>query len=226
MLEGQEMPTKHTIEQGESVISLSERYGFFAETIWDHPNNAELKRTRKDMNTLLPGDVVFIPDLREKTVSVVTAKRHLFRRKGVPAKFHIQVFDGEKPRANQDYELTVDGRVYPGKTDDKGVLHEWVPPGARSGELRIGPDAFTATLRFGHMDPIETLSGIQRRLNNIGYACGGTGGELDDRTREALSSFQHRFGLPDSGEPDEATVRKLEEVHDQPAQYPEDSPAT
>jgi N-acetylmuramoyl-L-alanine amidase len=216
------MGIHHTVAQGESVISLSERYGFFAETLWNHPENAALKGSRKDMNTLLPGDVVFIPDLRPKEVPAATAKRHPFRRRGVPAKFHLQVFDGEKPRADQQYQLTVDGRVSEGTTDGEGILHEWVPPGARQGELCIGPDRFTASIRFGHMDPIETLSGVQRRLNNVGYDCGGTGGELDPHTRKALRAFQSRFDLPVTGEPDPATLDKLQEVHDRPHTYPED----
>lgn len=46
------MPTRHVIQQGESVVALSERYGLFVETIWNHADNAELKRKRKDMNVL------------------------------------------------------------------------------------------------------------------------------------------------------------------------------
>ena len=41
------MPIKHTIEQGETTVSLSEKYGLFAQTIWDHADNAELKRSAR-----------------------------------------------------------------------------------------------------------------------------------------------------------------------------------
>src|SRR5712664_3982412 len=163
------MPINHRVEQGESLISLSEEYGFFANTIWNDPDNAELKKKRKDMNILMPGDVVVIRDLRLKEVDKPTAKQHVFRRKGVPAFFQLQVYEVEKPRANQKYRLTVDGRVYEGRTDQDGVLGEYVPTNSQRGDLVIGPDNFRVLLSFGHLDPINEFAGVQKRLLNLGY---------------------------------------------------------
>src|SRR5947209_1300822 len=112
------MPINHKIEEGESVISLSEEYGFFANTIWNDPDNAELKKSRRHMNILMPGDVVVIRDLRLKQVDKPTAQQHVFRRKGVPAVYRLQLFDLEQPRAREKYRLTVDGNLYEGRTDD------------------------------------------------------------------------------------------------------------
>jgi N-acetylmuramoyl-L-alanine amidase len=216
------MTIEHVIQQGESVVGLSERYGFFARTIWDHPRNAELKKKRKDMNVLMPGDVVFIPDLVEKQVAAATGRRHRFRRKGVPAVFRLQVFDFETPRASQDYTFTVDGRAVEGKTDDRGVLEEYVPPNARAAELVIGPDRHTVSLRFGFLDPMDEPSGVKKRLSNLGYDPGASDGPIDDRARAALRAFQRRFKLPVTGEPDDATLKKLEEMHDTRSAFPDD----
>ncbi|WP_437599802.1 peptidoglycan-binding domain-containing protein [Sorangium sp. So ce590] len=203
------------------MVSLSERHGLFVETIWNHPENAELKRKRKDMNVLAPGDVLFIPDKRLKEEQAATGRRHVYRRKGVPALFRLQVFDGQEPRKRQRYKLTVDGRSSEGTTDDKGILIEFVATGASRGELVIGPDELRVQIDFGHMDPIDTLSGTQKRLANLGYDCGGTDGRPSEATEAAIRAFQRRFRLPETGEPDEATLRKLEEVHDAPNEFPE-----
>ena len=100
------MPVQCVIQDGDSVIKLSEQYGFAAETIWSDSANASLKKSRPDMNVLVPGDVVVIPDKKVKQEKRPTGKRHKFRRKGIPALFRLQLFDGDSPRKNQDYQLT------------------------------------------------------------------------------------------------------------------------
>jgi Putative peptidoglycan binding domain len=223
---GRLMPTEHEVEEGDSVISLSEEYGFFANTIWNDPDNAELKKKRKDMNILMPGDVVVIREKRLKEVEKPTAKQHVFRRKGIPALYRLQVFDVEKPRANQQYRLTVDGQLYEGRTDAHGVLQQYIPANSRDGELVIGPDEFRALLQFGYLDPINELSGVQKRLNNIGYDCGEADGQLNPQTKSALRDFQRRFELPQTGEPDESTLAQLEELHDYPTEFPREPQAS
>ena len=215
------MPITHVIEQGDSVIQLSEEHGLFAPTIWDDPANADLKARRKDMNILLPGDVVVIPDIRPKGEHVETLQHHRFRRKGIPAIFRLQVFDHEEPRANQDYILDIDGVPQEGTTDEHGVLAIHLPPDAEKGKVVIGPDRFYLEIQFGHLDPIAELVGVQKRLNNLGYDCGEAEGELNEQTIAALVTFQRRFDLEETGEPDEATLAKLEELHDQGNAFPE-----
>lgn len=214
------MPLKHTVQQGESVISLSDEYGLFANTVWNDPANAELKNDRKDMNVLMPGDILHIPDIREGKVEKLTGVRHVFRRKGIPAIYRLQVFDIEEPRANQQYRLTIDGKLYEGTTDEQGILEEYVPATSKEGELIIGDDEFKLLIEFGYMDPITEIVGVQKRLNNLGFICGEPTGELDDSTRGALLAFQKRFHLELTGEPDDTTLAELEKVQDAPHEFP------
>lgn len=216
--------TEHTIEQGESILSLAFQYGLFPNTIWNHPANTELKNKRKNMNILLPGDVVTIPDKQLKEYDKPTDKKHKFRRKGTPALFRLQVFDHEKPRANQSYTLIIDGTIYDGKTNGEGVLQHHIAPDARSGELTIGEDRQVILLSFGHLDPLSEITGIQKRLGNLGFDCGEPSEELNDATREALRLFQKRFNLPVTGEADKATTDKLAEMHDKQSDFPENRP--
>ncbi len=211
------MPIQHTIEQGETTISLSEANGLFAPTIWDHPDNAALKQKRKDMNVLLPGDVLVIPDKRLKEVTKPPEKRHRFKRKGIPAVFRLQMFTVDKPRANQKYRLEVDGAICRGQTDGNGILEEFVPPAASQGRLIMEADGAEFLLAFGHMDPIDSIAGVQKRLGNLGLYGGDFHGELDEMTRAALRDFQARYQLPITGDADSATQNKLGEVQDLPS---------
>ncbi len=213
------MPTRHVVKAGESVISLSEHYGLFSETIWAAPENAELKARRPDMNTLLPGDVLVIPDKREGSQDAGTGKKHRFRRKGIPAHFQLQLYDFGEPRANQDYTLVVDDvHTIEGTTDEQGVLNTPLPAGARAGLLTIGEDAYEVELAFGELDPGDEISGSQQRLCNLGYDCGAADGKLGERTQAALRSFQKAQGLELSGQLDTATRDRLAELHDATAE--------
>ena len=64
------------------------------------------------------------------------------------------------------------------------------------------------------------MSAVQRRLNNLGFLCGEPDGQLNDRTKEALLQFQARFELEETGEADDATRSKLEELHDNQGALP------
>ena len=216
------MPISHTIQDGDSVIRLSDQHGFFATTIWNDAANADLRSRRTDMNVLLAGDVVVIPDKRPKERPAQTGRLNVYRRRGIPAVYRLQLFDIEEPRANQEYRLTVDGEVYRGTTDQDGKLEEHLPATARQGELVIGSDEFRLRIKFGHLDPIHEVSGVQKRLINLGYDCGAVEGELGPRTEAALLMFQERFEMEKTGRPDEATVAKLEEIHDEVNEFPDE----
>lgn len=216
------MPVTHTVEEGDSVLSLSERHGLFALTIWNHGANAELRQRRSDMNILMPGDVVFIPDLRRKFEKRPTGKKHRFRRKGLPAIFRLQLFNMNEAIAGQAYRFIVNGTETKGTTDDKGILKEFIPASATEGEIKFGEGEGEVTLKlqFGYLDPLNEISGVQHRLTNLGYDCGPEPGTLDEATKLALLDFQRDNQLPLTGEPDDATKAKLEEIHDNPYVYP------
>jgi N-acetylmuramoyl-L-alanine amidase len=214
------MAIRHEVQQGESVISLSEKYGFFADTIWNDPANAELKKKRKNMNILMPGDIVIIRDKQLKEVKKQTGSLHKFRRKGIPVLFRLQLFDIEEPRANQEYSLDVDGQKYSRKTDSRGVLEQTIPANSKKGVLIIGPDELRLEIDFGYLDPINEISGIQKRLNNLGFYCGTPDNTLNHATKQALLEFQRRFRLQETGEADSATVAKLTELHDKNELFP------
>ena len=204
---------KITVSQGDSIPSLAKEYGFFPDTIWNHGANAALRAKRKSMNQLYPGDKVFIPELDKRIENRPTDNLHKFKRKGVPAKLKMQVMLLGEPRKNEPYVLQIDGKVYNGTLDGEGKLEQYIPPDAKGGELLLSGGKESIPVQIGYLNPVAELSGVQQRLNNLGFFCGNEDGTLDDMTKEAIANFQQRNGLPVTGKSDGATQAKLQELH-------------
>ncbi|MBN2490945.1 MAG: peptidoglycan-binding protein [Planctomycetes bacterium] len=209
------MPQIHVIRQQDCLSSVAAAHGLLPATIWDDAGNADLRKRRKNPNALAPGDELVIPDLRCRQESAASAARHRYRRKGVPEKLRIRLEDetGE-PRAALPYTAIIDGVHSEGQTDADGRLEISIPPAARDGRLLLGEAREEIhELALGGIDPIDTLSGAQQRLDNLGYACDRLDGALDATTVDALREFQATYELDVTGRYDEATQAKLEEVH-------------
>jgi peptidoglycan hydrolase-like protein with peptidoglycan-binding domain len=195
------------VAEGDCITSIAEEHGFFPDTIWNHPDNAELKRLRKDPNVLQPGDKVYIPEKdTSKTESCQTEQLHRFRRRGVPAMLKIRLLADGKPRANTAYRLVVDGQVIEGQTDGDGFVEQPLPHGAQAGELIIDNDDATEErhqFNFGTVDPIDTEAGQRHRLADLGYNA--------EDFEKAIRAYQRDHGLEVTGQADTATRDKLAE---------------
>jgi len=78
-----------------------------------------------------------------------------------------------------------------------------------------GTQKLTWELDLGHLDPIDTVRGVKARLANLGFDPGEINDTWDDAAKEALTQFQVVYGLPTTGgEVDDATRKKLREVHE------------
>lgn len=208
--------TRHVVTQDDCTSTMAQRFGHFWETIWNDTHNSDLRQKRKNEDVLLPGDVVFIPALREKTESGATEQRHRFRRKGVPVKLKLTIMGGEKPRANEPYRLELDtGDVLEGNLDGEGTLDVAVPPQAKEADLYVGKDDMKTKyeLDIGRLDPVDTISGIQARLINLGFDCEEVTGKMNGETRAALEQFQQSYELDPTGQADKKTRDELEKAH-------------
>lgn len=213
---GDGIMARHTVTEGDCLSSIAERYGFFWETLWNAPENQGIVQARKDPNTLMPGDVVFIPEKRTKSYVRPTGARHTWKVKGVPAKFRIQLRWGDEPRANEPFTLVIDGEVHEGVTDGEGSIEVTIRPDARHGTLRVGEGerAQELDLDLGAMPTIQEAAGVIGRLRNLGYYAGHSTREVSDDVRDALRGFQRANGLEETGEPDDATKSTLRHLHD------------
>ncbi|WP_437483758.1 peptidoglycan-binding protein [Sorangium sp. So ce1014] len=209
---------KHVVRAGDCIESIADAHGFYWEVVWNHPDNAALRKLRGDPVTLVPGDEVFVPPLRAKAVECATEARHTFRRKGVPSKLRVQLLDlAGRPRGGVDYALTIESDERTGSTDGDGWMDEWLPPRARKATLKIPPRGDepeeTYELEIGHLRPADDLEGIQARLRNLGWYEGPLNGELDGPTAEALQAVQAAEGLVPTGELDDDTRSRLRDAY-------------
>jgi hypothetical protein len=203
----------YVVKAGDCMSSIALDNGFFWKTLWELPENADLKQARKNPNVLLAGDRVFIPELRSKEETRATEKTHKFVRKGEPSQIKLVFRHGTQPRANQPYVLDIDGKESRGNLGANGEVLLKIPGNARAGRITVGEDKEQFELALGHLDPIETLSGAQARLNNMGYDSGGADGTMTDETHEALRRFQKDQGLESTGELTDQTRAKIKDVH-------------
>ncbi len=212
--------TNKIVGPGDSLSSIAEEVGHFWEYLWNHPNNMTLKEERKNPETLVPGDVVHVPDLREKSLSCETAYRNRFRRRGIPVKiaFTVSEQNGD-PFTGKAYTLVVGKQEFTGATDGNGYLEHWVATTEKSANLtvvidEIGlPESLEWEIDIGHLPPYNVLPGLQARLNNLGYVCGNIDNDIGDKTIAALKQFQSDNDLDVTGEMDDVTQNTVRDVH-------------
>ena len=215
------MAGNHTVSQGEHLAGIAFSYGFSDYlTIWNHPNNADLKNKRKNPNVLFPGDSLFIPERKEGEHSCPTDKRHQFVLKRTPLKLRLTLQDQyEKPVANAACLLTVDSTSHPVTTDADGKIELEIPPSARKSSLVI-EDAqetpyggITIPIKIGHLDPVEEISGQQGRLNSLGYFSKAIDGNTGPDFQSAVEEFQCDQGLTVDGICGPMTQARLKKVY-------------
>jgi len=210
------VPKTYLLRQQDCLSSIAIQHGLTAATIWNDPANDSLRHIRKNYNILLPGDELVIPDMRKGEVSAATEQKHTFRRHGVPDKLRITLLDDEgEPRKKLRYTIVIDGHTTDGVTDETGTVEITISPKAKTGKLRIGEgeDEEVFVLSLGGIDPINTLSGAQQRLHNLGYCCERIDGVNDEKTEITIQEFQSEHEMEVTGSYDDATQDKLEELY-------------
>src|SRR5262249_3564115 len=120
------MSVRHVIRQGEHIARLAAEFGFGdPAAIWDHPDNAALKKKPGHPTALAPGDVVAIPDREPAQFSVATGQGHKFviKQPRVTVRFKLLDLFG-KPVANTECELAVEGASEKLQTDGDGLVEK------------------------------------------------------------------------------------------------------
>jgi hypothetical protein len=220
----------HIVSQGECLSSIGKTYGFTSwQTIYEDAQNADFKKKRPNPNQIYPGDELFIPDRQLKEVDRVTEKKHRFKVKTLPILVRLVVKDENwKPFLGKNYELKFASLPKPFSGATSGSDGKIEHP--QSGEPAILPDVEEAELsiwlnngslppavwklKFGYLDPVEELAGVQKRLANLGFPVGAPDGQLNDSTKAALTSFQALVGINQSGDSDQETRDALAQNHD------------
>ena len=209
------VPTNHKVGSGECASHGAAKNGVRRwQTVYDDPDNQPLREARNNPNQLVPGDSVVVPDKQAKVVGLASGKEHQLVVRVQRTWLRIKL-DCPRPAS---YVLEVGGKTFSGTVNPGGVIEEQVPAAAVAGELIVTTwGAFESdrwTLDIGSLQPIDTLVGVQQRLNNLGLFAGAEEGKMNDATRGALRTFKRMRGTPQpDGELDEATRTALLNEH-------------
>ncbi|MDH4156115.1 MAG: peptidoglycan-binding protein [candidate division Zixibacteria bacterium] len=213
------MPRKryYTVKPGDWLSKISRKFGINDwHVIYDHPQNKGFKKKRPDPNTIYPGDIVYIPD--PEYIELQPKRKHAnpYEIKAVPPKWDkielvMRDVDG-KVIANEPYNIKIGGYSVSGTTDGDGKIEETVIPELLDyGSYELEFKGTTRTLRIGHVDSIDELSGVLQRLENLGYITDMK--HARKRPERYIKRFQTDNGLEATGEMDDDTRNKLDKAY-------------
>jgi hypothetical protein len=213
------VPTQYQVKAGDHLTAIAERLGFRdTQTILSQAANNSLSG-RPHPEMLNPGETLSLPDLKPLTFSLATGKRHRLTIPRPKAKLCVAfvTFQGKATTAS-DAEVTPDGRPAQKLGLDSGKLETKIPPACGQAVVTIasgddGKPDLEWHLRLGHLPRSEGDEGAFARLRNLGYYR-VVPKDADARERRAaLEEFQLDQGLTLTGELDDATRAKIEEVY-------------
>ena len=198
----------HVVRQGEFLAQLAATLGFDADAIWTDPANEALRALRPDHAQLLPGDVLHVPATPPEGLPVRRGalNRFVARDPKVRIELHLaQAGETHSPFAGASFVVDGVSPLVEGTADAEGHVHFEVPVTARE-VLLIFPDlGRTLPVHVGHLDPLETESGVRQRLEHLGHR--------GPDVAQAVRAFQRTQALPETGVVDEATRAALRSEH-------------
>ena len=206
------MAVSYQVKQGDCIFSIAYEHGFFADTIWNHPNNKDLKEKRKDPNVLMPGDSVYVPDKRLREYSEATNQVYKYKCKNTPKLLRIQLMYIDTPVKGIDYKISIDGGVEKdGTTDPDGWLQTSILPKAKKVKISM-EGGIEYEIALGYLNPADEVSGIQGRLAHLGFYEGKVDGVLNPEIKNAVKAFQISQNLEATGEIDSSIEDLLKQL--------------
>lgn len=190
----------YTVKQGDCLSSIARDHGFTRwRTIYDHANNAAFRQLRPDPNLIYPGDVLYIPDKEPKTDHGSTDDTHEYVLKREKTFLRMRILDCDRnPLAEKPYRLSVGLRTLYGVTDGQGFFEHEIRATDKAADLSVSlgdRGALEWSLELGFLDPVEEVTGVQARLNNLAFFCGSVDGIYGPKTKAAVLTFQETYRL-------------------------------
>ncbi|MEJ2682234.1 MAG: PAAR domain-containing protein [Gammaproteobacteria bacterium] len=222
-----EASTPYVVKQGDTLLRIALSHGLNSvKALYHHPDNADFRALRPNPNLIFPGDQLAIPptDCTHFEVSL-NAHHHFALPPPDKERFQLNLLsstpaEGGIDLAGKRAVLTIGSQVIDTRLDHSGQLEAELDQHNET-EARIElylsddptapPEVFTCLL--AHLDPIDSLSGVQARCNQLGFDCGTVDGIMGKKTRSGIMAFQRAHGLNVDGEFGPKTENKLVEIY-------------
>ncbi len=117
---------------------------------------------------------------------------------------------------NKTVQTNINGQVLSHTTDQDGLLEMNINKDTDMGNMHYWdgkdttlPPSQTFEPNINDLDAVSLLSGVQARLNNMGYNAGPVDGLIGKKTRSATRDFQQDYQLSVDGDPGPQTQKML-----------------
>jgi hypothetical protein len=185
--------------------------------VWGHSKNEELRKARSSAFILRSGDVLHIPEpAPRRWLSVKVGAPNRFVVTLPKVKITVTFLSLGKPLASEPYTIQELPDLKGLTTDGSGTLTFDAPVSLEIATLEFTAHGLIQELRIGHLDPITSTSGVVQRLRNLGFLADTERliDELDDPlASQEIANFQAAHGCPVTGTLDDASRKKLSDVH-------------
>jgi N-acetylmuramoyl-L-alanine amidase len=215
------MSTPHYVSPGECLCSIAADYGFDDwHVIYNDAENADFRQLRPNPNVIFPGDLIHIPDFDSGSQSASTETTNTFNITTSKTLLRIVIMDTQNNAvAGKRYTLEIPGvPLIDQSTGGDGMVETEIPATATDGLLTVWHNGASAPpiiwrLSIGDLDPLETVSGQQARLNNLGFESGPVDNIKGPLTDAAIKRFQTKYAPPVDGIVGPITRGKLKDVY-------------
>lgn len=208
----------HVIRQGEYLTALAHRLGFDADAVWNDDKNRELRERRPSRDILQPGDILTVPvPVPGAGLALSPHTGNTYRARIPSVEVRVILRDiARHPLSGKAFEVRGAGPPHHGTTDGDGLAAFRVPIHIREVSLTLVEAGRTFAVRIGDLDPLTERTGVEKRLQHLGYLS-PPGAERDPdheaTVARAIGRFQSASGLPVTGAVDDATRDALRSAH-------------
>ena len=208
----------YVVRKGDFLLKIALKMGFDADTIWQDPKNADLRKSRPSMNVLCVGDVLYVPKKpARKWKSLQVGSKNPFKANVPTVQVAVTFVLEGKPLASEACTIRELPDLGTLTTTSDGTLRFEVPLAIVVATVEFSAVPLVQPLFIGHLDPVNEPSGVYQRLRNLGYVLDdpGDGAAVDEQSlREPLGAFQADQGLADtSGTLNDDVRAKLKSVY-------------
>lgn len=208
----------YVVRQGDYLARLAYVHGFDANEVWNHAQNAELREMGRTPELLNPGDILYLPVKPKEGLSFSAGGPNRYQAKVPTVKVSMTFKDAEGVLSDEPYEvhgLGTDGssgQPETRKTDGNGNVELELPVTTREVTIVFPNQNVAYEVRVGDMDPVSEMSGVHKRLQNLGFADRDPHGAIGD-TEGAIRAFQKANELSPTGALDDETTQLLRDQH-------------